>query len=317
MQDTTAATTPVDTAAADAAAEAPNKFDNGVGAIERLVSGDMSTAAWVDLWWMVGWPIVQAVVLIVLVLLVAGWVRGMVGRALRRARVEETLVRFLGNAARWTVLVLGAMAVLGTVGVTMTSFAAVLAAIGFAIGMAMSGMLGNFAAGLMLLIFRPFKIGDVVRAAGVFGIIEEINIFTTTFNTFQKVQVIVPNGKIYNDTIENITHYPVRRQDVNVGTAYDADIDTVRKILENVVRNVEGATQDPAPQVFLDGLGDNSINWQLRVWAPAETLWPMRENLIRDVKKALDEAGVGIPFPQRDVHFDGPIEVRMVNNNGG
>lgn len=291
------------------------KLRQAEDAASRLFNGDFSTKTWIDLWWAVGWPIVQAIVLIVLVLIVSAWLGRIITKTLRRTHVEETLARFFGNIARWSIMVLGGLAILNTLGVETTSFAAVIAAVGFAVGMAMSGMLSNFAAGVMLLIFRPFKIGDVVRAAGVFGIIEEIGIFTTTFNTFQKVQVIVPNSKVFGDTIENVTHHPVRRQDVNVGTAYDADIDKVRAILEGVVKNVEGATQDPAPQVFLDGLGDNSINWQLRVWAPADTLWPMRENLIRDAKKALDEAGVGIPFPQRDVHFDAPIEIRMVNNN--
>jgi len=285
------------------------------GLWERLAAGDFSQGTWIELWKVVGQPLLLALVLVIAVLFLSGWARRLTTSAMRRAHVEETLARFFGNVAKWMVMLLGGLAILGTFDVETTSFAAVIAAMGFAIGMAFSGTLGNFAAGIMLLIFRPFKIGDVVRAAGVFGVIDEIGMFTTTFDTFQKSRVIVPNGKIFGDIIENVTHHPVRRQDVNVGTAYDADIDKVRGILEGVVKSVEGATQDPAPQVFLDGLGDNSINWQLRVWAPAATLWPMRENLIRDTKKALNAAGVGIPFPQRDVHFDGPIEIKMRNNN--
>ncbi|MEZ6319435.1 MAG: mechanosensitive ion channel [Phycisphaerales bacterium] len=283
------------------------------GLWDRLIAGDFSQETWVELWKVVGQPLVLAIVLIIAVLFVSGWVSRLTTKSLRRARVEETLARFFGNAARWIVMLLGGLAVLNTFGIDTTSFAAVIAAMGFAVGMALSGTLGNFAAGVMLLVFRPFKIGDVVKAAGVFGVIDEVGMFTTTFDTFQKSRVIVPNGKIFGDIIENVTHHPVRRMDVNVGTAYDADIDTVRSVLEGVVKNVQGAVQDPAPQVFLSELGASSIDWQLRVWANAPDLWPMRENLIRDAKKALDAAGVGIPFPQRDLPVPAGIEVTIKN----
>ncbi|MEQ8770869.1 MAG: mechanosensitive ion channel family protein [Phycisphaerales bacterium] len=311
MQDE--ATTDSTGQAADAAAAGPDKIEELNGLWERLAAGDFSQGTWIQLWTVIGQPLVVAIVLIVAVLLVSGWARGLTTKTLRKAKVEETLARFFGNAIRWTVMLLGGLAILSTFGVNTTSFAAVIAAMGFAIGMAFSGTLGNFASGIMLLVFRPFKVGDVVKAAGVFGTVDEIGMFSTTFDTFQKIRIIVPNGKIFGDTIENITHHPVRRMDVNIGTAYDADIDECRRVLERVCANVAGSVQDPKPQVFLSEFGASSIDWQLRVWANAPDLWTMRENLIRDAKKALDEAGIGIPFPQRDVHVPEGLTVTVKN----
>ncbi len=307
-----------DTAAAaenagQAAAEGGGKMEDAQRVLDRVLEGDFSQDTWIELWTVVGWPVVQAIVLIVLVLFLSGWAKRITTGTLRRANVEETLARFFGNAAKWLLVVLGALAILSTFGVDTTAFAAVLAAVGFAIGMALSGTLANFASGIMLLIFRPFKVGDVVNAAGVTGKVDEIGMFTTTFDTFDKRRIIVPNGKIYGDTIENVTFHPVRRMEVPVGTEYPADIDQTREILERVVKSVEGSASDPEPQVFLADMGASSIDWKLRVWAHGDVFWDVRQRLVRDAKKALDEAGVGIPFPQRDVHVPGGIEVTVKN----
>ncbi|MBK7404586.1 MAG: mechanosensitive ion channel [Phycisphaerales bacterium] len=262
-------------------------------------------------WNTFGWPITKAILLIVAMFLVARWARRLVTGTASRARVEVTLARFFGNLARWAILILGGITILQTFGIQATSFAAVLAAVGFAIGMALSGTLSNVAAGVMLLIFRPFRVGDVVNAAGVLGVVDEIELFTTTFDTFDKRRIIVPNGKIFGDTIENVTHHKIRRVEVPVGTVYDADVDATRAVLERVVGSVEGARTEPAPQVFLSDLGDNSVNWKLRVWAEGPVFWDVHQRLVRDAKKGLDEAGIGIPFPQRDLHFPEGIEVRV------
>lgn len=296
-----------------AAAEAPGKMDQMSGLWERVISGDFSQQTWVDLWTVIGQPLLVAIVLIIAVLFVSSWARRITTGAMRRAKIEETLARFFGNMAKWTVMLLGGLAILSTFGVNTTSFAAVIAALGFAVGMAMSGTLSNFASGVMLLIFRPFKVGDVVNAAGTLGVIDEVGMFTTTFDTFDKRRIIVPNGKIFGDTIENITHHPVRRMEIAVGTAYDSDVDQAREVLERVVTSVEGGKQDPAPQVFLSDLGDNAVNWKLRVWADGADYWNVYQRVVRDTKKALDEAGVGIPFPQRDVHVPAGIEVTVKN----
>lgn len=302
-------------AAADAPAATPeeaianNEFVEGaMGAFEGLTDGDVTTTDLVALWSSVGWPIAKALLLIIAVLLIAGWAKGITRRALTKAQLEVTLAQFLSNLVRWIVLLVGAVTVLQTFGIEATSFAAVIAAVGFAIGMALSGTLGHVASGVMLLIFRPFKVGDVIRGAGVFGTVTEIGLFTTNIDTFDKRRIIVPNSKLFDDTIENVTFHDVRRADVSVGTSYDADIDETRAVLERVVAEVEGARQDPAPQVFLGELGGSSIDWTLRVWAHADNFWPMRERLIRDTKKALEAANIGIPYPQMDVHIDGAIQ---------
>ncbi|MEZ6244359.1 MAG: mechanosensitive ion channel [Phycisphaerales bacterium] len=300
-------------AAQQAATDGASRLDEAQAVLNRVVNGDFNQKTWIDLWTLVGWPIVQAIVLIILALFLSRWAKRLTTSALRRAHVEETLARFFGNAAKWILLVLAALVILSTFGVDTTAFAAVLAAVGFAIGMALSGTLANFASGIMLLVFRPFKVGDVVNAAGVLGKVDEIGMFTTTFDTFDKRRIIVPNGKIYGDTIENVTFHPVRRVEVVVGTEYAADVDQTRSVLERVVTSVEGGEKDPEPQVFLAELGDSAVTWKLRVWAQGDVYWDVFQRVTRDAKKALDEAGIGIPFPQSHLHLPDGVEVTVRN----
>lgn len=302
--DPVASTRPQD---ADAAG-ADNQVIRGVwDALAGVLDGDVTRADLIAIWDTAVWPILKAVVLIVAVLVVSGWARRIVTGATTRARLDVTLSKFFGNMTRWAIMLLGGIAVLGTFGVSTTSFAAVIAAMGFAVGMAFSGTLGNFASGIMLLVFRPFKVGDVVNAAGVLGTVDEIGLFSTTFDTFDKRRIIVPNGKIFGDTIENITFHPVRRMEVPVGVAYGADVDATRRVLEGVVAGVEGRSEEPAPQVFLDSLGGSSVDWKLRVWASGDVFWDVHQRLVRDTKNALEKAGMEIPFPKLDVHVDGRL----------
>jgi small conductance mechanosensitive channel len=276
--------------------------------VSQVSEGDLGTDTWLLLWNSAGKPVLLALVLIIAVFILAGWTRKIVGKAVRKAKVEETLARFLSNMARYLVLVAGGVAILGTLGIETASFAAVLAAVGFAIGMAMSGMLGNIAAGVMLLLFRPFKVGDVVNAGGVTGKIFEIGLFTTTFDTPDNRRIIVPNNSIFGGTIENISHHATRRVSVDVGTDYGADIDKAREVLLAAAKATANVLGDPEPAVVLTGLGGSSIDWSVRVWVNASDFWPVSDALTRNVKVALDEAGIGIPFPQMDVHIDGGIK---------
>lgn len=288
---------------------APNPVMSGFGQFVNNVShGDFGSHTWLLFWGSVGKPVLLAIVLIIAVFLAAGWVSKLAGKAVRKARVEETLARFLTMITRYLVLIAGGVAILGTLGVETTSFAAVLAAVGFAIGMAMSGMLGNIASGIMLLIFRPFKVGDVVDAAGVKGTVYEIGLFTTAFDTFDNRRIIVPNNEIFGGNIENVSHHATRRVDVAVGTEYRADIDKTREVLMAAAKGTESILSDPEPVVYLNELGSSSINWAVRVWVNAGDYWAVKDALTRDVKYALDEAAIGIPFPQMDVHIDGGIK---------
>lgn len=301
----------VTNAVPDAAAqpEATNQMASGFSEfISRVSERDFSSDTWIIFWDSVGFPVLKALVLIVLVFIVASWAKKIVGKAVRKAKVEETLARFLSNMTRYAVLIAGGVATLGTIGVETASFAALLAAVGFAIGMAMSGMLGNIAAGIMLLFFRPFKVGDVVNAGGVMGKIFEIGLFTTVFDTPDNRRIIVPNNSIFGDTIENVSHHATRRVDVVVGTDYGADIDKAREVLLAAAKSSESVLQDPEPAVVLTGLGGSSIDWAVRVWVNSADFWAVKDRLTRDVKYALDNAEIGIPFPQMDVHIDGGIK---------
>lgn len=250
--------------------------------------------------------ILGALVLLALTVVVAGWARRATRALVERSQLDPTLATFFSSVARYSVLVIGGLAVLGVFGISVASFAAILAALGFAVGLALQGTLSHFAAGVMLLLFRPFTVGDKVSAAGVSGKVVEVGLFTTLFDTPDNRRIIVPNGAIFGATIENETHHDTRRVDVNVGTAYDADLSTTRKVLNDVAGAVEGRLSDPAPQVYLAGLGASSIDWSVRVWAPTSDYWTVRERLTNQMKEALDARSIGIPYPQMDVHFDVP-----------
>ena len=276
--------------------------------ISRASDGNFDGETWRLFWESVGQPVLLALVLIIAVFLVAGWARGLTKKACGKAKVEETLARFLSNVVRYLILIAGGIMILGTLGVETTSLAAVLAAAGFAIGMAMSGMLGNIAAGVMLLLFRPFKVGDVVNAAGTTGKIYEIGLFTTSFDTPDNRRIIIPNNSIFGGTIENISHHATRRVAVDVGTDYGADIDKAREVMLAAAKGTDNILTDPEPAVVLTALGGSSIDWSVRVWVNSGDYWAVMDALTRNVKYALDEAGIGIPFPQMDVHIDGGIK---------
>lgn len=299
------AATGVEQQVADAGASANAGFGE---LVHRVSSGDMSSDTWILLWQTIGQPVLLAIILIFAVIIGASWVRRIVKRALGKAKVEETLARFLSNLVRYLVLIAGGIAILGTLGIETTSFAAALAAAGFAIGMALSGTLSNVAAGIMLLLFRPFKVGDAVVVNGVTAKVYQINLFNTELDTFDNRRIIMPNSSVFGNTIENISFHPQRRVEVTVGTTYGSDIDQAREVLTRIVKGVPGGLEDPAPAVMLTGMGASSIDWSVRVWANAADFWAVKDQLTRNIKVGLDEAKIGIPFPQMDVHIDGHIK---------
>jgi small conductance mechanosensitive channel len=247
--------------------------------------------------------VVGVVVLFVVAFMVAGWVRRSVRRFALKTSLDDTLGLFFGQVARWMVLLVAGVTALSLFGVETTSFAAVLGAAGLAIGLAFQGTLGHLASGVMLLVFRPFKIGDVVNVAGQVGAVQEIQLFVTVMDTADNRRIYIPNSNVFGSIIENTSHHDVRRVDVAVGTDYGADLDQTRKVLESVAKRVNRqADRDPA--VALGELGDSSIAWAVRVWAPTADFWAVKDELTSEVKKALDAEGIGIPFPQMDVHLD-------------
>jgi small conductance mechanosensitive channel len=201
------------------------------------------------------------------------------------------------------------LAVLGMFGVNVTSFAAILGAAGFAVGLAFQGTLGNFAAGVLLLVFRPFKVGDVINAAGVTAKVAELDLFTTVLDTPDNRRIIVPNSSIAGGTIENVSYHNERRVDVPVGVDYSASVDATRNALANAAESLSAkmiAGDGRGYQVVLGGLGDSAVNWTVRFWCNADDYWGVMEDLTQAVKERLDDAGIGIPYPTMDINVTKP-----------
>lgn len=273
-------------------------------ALEALSAGDYRAAAGKlgDILLSCAIPAITALIVMIVAYFVAAFVARIASTPVR-SRVDETLGRFVGKVIYYVIMISAVLGVLQYFGIGVTSFAAVLASAGFAIGLAFQGTLSNFSSGVMLLVFRPFAVGDVITAAGITAKVNEIDLFTTTFDTPDNRRIIVPNGMIAGGIIENVTHHEVRRAEVLVGVDYAADIDRTRDVLTSAAESVEGVIEGEGRgiQVNLTELADSSVNWAVRAWFPASDYWPKRQELIRAIKMHLDEAGIGIPFPQMDV----------------
>lgn len=232
----------------------------------------------------------------------AGFVKKLIEKGMERAGLDVTLTRFAGNAVRWVIVILVALACLETFGIETTGFAALIGAAGLAIGLAFQGTLSSIAAGVLLLVLRPFKVGDIIRLNGITGLVTEIGLFATTLDTPDQRHIIMPNSTVVGTVIENMTHDDNRRVDVDVGADYSADLKQTREILQQVA---DAATPEGYEnQVALTGLGACSVDWQVRVWAPQTDYAKVREIILEDVKVRLDAVGIGIPFPQMDVHLN-------------
>ena len=245
---------------------------------------------------------------VIAVLVIGRWVAGAVGRGVHKGlsnkHVDAVLVQFGGNLARYAVLTFVALICLELFGIETMSFVAVLGAAGLAIGLALQGTLSHFAAGVMLVVFRPFKIGEVIDTAGVIGKVEKLDLFATTLVTGDNKTVTVPNGKIWGSTIQNLTDREYRRVEVGVGISYEADLDKAQETLVAAISKLEGVRSDPAPQAYLKELGASSVNFELRCFVAPGDYWAVREQMVRACKKALDQARIGIPYPQLDLHVN-------------
>lgn len=275
-------------------------------ALKKLFSFefDLSSEQWISLAEYYGVRAALVLVLLTLAWTLAGWLSSLVKTSLRKLKFDETLTLFIAKLVWWGVILLAGLACLSKFGIETTSFAAVIGAAGFAVGLAFQGTLSNFAAGAMLLVFRPYKVGDVVNVADNLGKVDEIELFTTTIDTFDNRRIIIPNSEIYGAVIENITYHHKRRVDVDVGVGYGADIDETRRVLTEAANATEGGLADPEPDIVLQGLGGSSVDWSVRVWGPTSDYLAIKQALIRQVKMNLDAASIEIPFPQMDVHLD-------------
>jgi len=224
-------------------------------------------------------------------------------RTFDRAGVERTLGDFLENILFGIGMAVVVIAALAQMGIETTSFAAVIAAAGLAIGLALQGSLSNFAAGVLIILFKPFKAGDYVEVAGTGGTVEEISIFTTTLTTPDNREIIIPNNNITTDTIVNYSAKNKRRLDLVVGVAYDADLKKARKIFDKIIAGDERLLKNPAPVVAVMDLNASSVDFVVRPWVKSSDYWNVRFEIMEKIKIELDKAGIGIPFPQRDVNL--------------
>lgn len=250
-----------------------------------------------------GLDVIGAIVVLILGRIAAGVVRDAVAAALRRSKVELTLIPFVAGLAYAAVLAFTIIAVLGIFGIPTASFVAVLGAAGLAVGLALQGSLGNFAAGVMLLLFRPFKVGDVVDLAGTIGKVRQIGVFSTSLNTPDNVLVIVPNSNVFGEKIRNLSANENRRVDMVFGVSYDDDLQLARDTIMRIVTEHPKVLAEPAPQVEVSALADSSVNFVVRPWALTPDYWTVNFDLHRQLKEGLEAAGLTIPYPQRDVHL--------------
>ncbi len=240
------------------------------------------------------------------IFIIGRWVANLITKGLRRlmerANVDATLIKFLSNIVRVLLLIFVILAAIGQLGIQTTSLIAVLGAAGLAVGLALQGSLSNFAAGVLVIIFRPYKVGDYIEGAGVAGTVDEVQIFNTVLKTPDNVRIIVPNSQITGGIITNYSAHETRRVDFTFGIGYADDIDKAKKIIEDVLTSDERVLEDPAPQIVVAELADSSVNIVARPWSKAADYWSLKFDVTETVKKRFDAEGISIPFPQRDVH---------------
>lgn len=269
--------------------------------LEQLSNIELSTVA------LYAGRLAAAIGIFVIARWIGGRLRDTVRSMLDKPEYDKTLARFGGNLLYYAIIVLAVLAALSTVGVEVASFIAILAAAGFAVGLALQGTLANFAAGVMLLVFRPFDVDDVVEVGGERGRVRDIQLFYTRLNTMDNQLVIIPNSDVFGSSIRNVLYNDELRVACEVGTDYPADLDEARAIIKQAGEKIDDRIEERGVQVLLTELGGSSINWEVRVWIRPNgygDLLRVRDELARAVKYELDAADIGIPYPQMDVHLD-------------
>ena len=258
----------------------------------------------VNLFTTYGFQILGGIAILIIGKIAAGICAKLVEKGMTRAKADPAVTGFVKQLVRYSILTFTVIAALDKFGVKATSFIAVLAAAGLAIGLALQGSLSNLAAGVLLLIFRPFKAGDLITAAGTTGTVRQIGIFTTTLNSPDNKKIIIPNASVTGDTIVNLSANDTRRVDLTASISYGDDMGKAQQVLLDMVANQPKVLKDPGPTVEVVELADSSVNLVVRPWCRPEDYWDVYFGVTRAIKESLDAAGISIPFPQRDVHLD-------------
>jgi len=265
--------------------------------------GEISTDKLIDLIQAYGLPIIWAIAIFIGGRIVARIISNGVSRLMLKSNVDETLVKFAKNIVYVALMIFVILAALAKLGIETTSFAAIIAAAGLAIGLSLQGTLGNFAAGVMLILFRPFKVGDFVEAGGISGVVEEIQIFSTKMRSGDNKEITVPNGQIIGTTITNFSAKDTRRVDMVIGVGYNDDLKKVRAVLEDIMAKDARILKDPAVTIGVSELADSSVNFVVRPWVKSADYWAVMFDTLETVKLRFDEEGISIPFPQQDIHI--------------
>lgn len=234
---------------------------------------------------------------------ISNWGGRLVARGLDQKKIDPTLKPFLSSLTSTVIKVAVVVSAIQTAGVQATSFAAILGAAGLAVGMALSGTLQNFAGGIILLIIRPFRVGDVIETQGYIGKVNEIQIFQTILLTGDNKVIHIPNGKLSNESLINYSTMPTRRVDLSFGIGYEDDIEEARSIILEIASGLEQVHRDPQPFVKVGELADSSVNFKVRLWVDSPDYWDVHFTMIDQVKKTFDEKGISIPYPQTDIHL--------------
>ncbi|HEY3416209.1 MAG TPA: mechanosensitive ion channel domain-containing protein [Armatimonadota bacterium] len=262
---------------------------------------------WVVLY---GLKVVAAIVILLIGRFAAGSIRSVTKRLLQKGHVDDILVSFISSLCYVGIMAFVLIAALGQLGVQTTSFVAILGAAGLAIGLALQGSLANFAAGILMIVFKPFKLGDYIEGGGVAGVVEHMGIFTTELLSTDNKKIIIPNGKLTSDSIINYTAEATRRVDLVVGVSYGDDLGKVKTVLQDILAHDERVLQDPAPTVGVLELAANSVKLVVRPWVKTADYWSVFFAVQENIKSRFDAEGISMPFPQQDVHLhhvDGPV----------
>lgn len=250
-----------------------------------------------------GLKLLGAIAVFIIGKIITKWLSQLVARAMSKTNVEKTLIKFLTNLVNIALMVFVIIAALGVMGIETASFAVVLGAAGLAIGLALQGSLSNFAAGVLMMIFKPFKVGDFIEAGGATGSVKEIQIFNTILSSPDNVKIIVPNAQVTGGNIKNYTANGTRRVDLVIGVSYEDDLKRSKEVIESVLAKEERLLKEPAWTVAVSELADSSVNFVVRPWVNSADYWDVYFDLTASIKIALDENGISIPYPQRDVHI--------------
>jgi len=256
-----------------------------------------------ELFALFGLKIIAAILILVLGRWVAQLIRSITEKLMKKSKIDNTIVSFVGNLLYVILLVFVIIAALGQLGIQTTSLIAIIGAAGLAVGLALQGSLANFAAGILMIIFRPLKVGDFIEGAGISGVVDEIQIFTTKLKTLDNKIAIIPNAKLTEDNIINYSAKEIRRVDLVFGVSYSDDIDKVKKVISDVLSKDERILKDPQATIGVLELADSSVNFAVRPWVKTPDYWNVYFGVTESIKKAFDSQDITIPFPQRGVHL--------------